>query len=226
MSILHYDTETTGLFLKGIPSDDPGQPKMLSLSAILDDDNGNTRGVMSMLVRPEGWKIDERMKGDDGKPTAFAINGISNAIANKYGRPLGQVMSEFALMAKYADVFCAFSHHFDFKFIKISCAQLGKPGDVLRKYFETKSAICTMESAAKHLNGPTQRFIKLQVAFNKLHGRDFGGAHNSLADANASRMVYAKLKELKALPEPKSLEAREYDTPPPGKTGATAEVDF
>lgn len=193
---LHYDFETCGIYVRGQPAEFDGHPNAVSLTAILDDENGITRAMFSTLVKPDGYILEDF-------PEAQAIHGIKTADAEKYGLPIDNVMRAFAGLAEHADVLSAFSHHFDHKFSKISCHRAGLPD--VREMLETKQFICTMNAAAAHLKGVGQRFIKLDAAHLGLIGRPFDGAHQSLNDARATRRIFYKMKDLGVLPEPKPI---------------------
>lgn len=210
--ILHFDFETTGFPIPGAPSSDPRHCKPVSLSAALDDANGIARRTMSMIVRPEGYALDDRTIGDDGKPTAFSIHGISNSTALKYGMPLNRVICDFVEMMHDATVISAFNTHFDEKIFKICCALLGNHGVPLREVMETKQSICTMEAAAANLIG--KKRISLKNAYFEMFKQEIQlGHHGSLEDTMASRRVYWELVRRGHPMVPKSLAAKVYDTP-------------
>ncbi len=59
-----------------------------------------------------------------------------------------------------------------------------------------------MNAAAPFVKGDSkQRFIKLIEAYKGLFGKDFPDAHNAMADNQAQRKVFYRLKELGELPE-------------------------
>lgn len=212
--MLTYDFETTGIPIPGQPSNHPAHPKPVSLSAILDDEDGVTRRVFSAIIKPEGWEIDERLTDEKGKPTAFSIHRITNAQAIKYGRPLVDVVADFIDMIMLTETMSAFNSHFDEKLFKISCHLIGSVGDNFRAVMETKQAICTMDAAANHLIGK-QRISLKNAYFEMFHETTQDGAHGSLEDATAARRVFYELKRRGHTFKIKSLAAKEYDTPPP-----------
>lgn len=228
---LHYDTETDGLNVQGVPSDDPRQPHLVSISTTLDDEDGNTLASYSTLIKPDGWKIDERLEMENpAKPgtmmkTAFSIHGITNERALAEGRDLDLAMNSVAELAERAGVLSAFNHFFDFKFLKISCAQMHdkSEGERIREMLETKSAICTMDSARKYLKAG--RFIKLSVAHERLLEMPFTKGHESMEDTQAHRRVFYHLLSVGGLEEPKPLTRKIYDKPLP-KDKPEAEADF
>lgn len=207
--ILFYDSETTGIPISGVPSEDPRHPHIVSLSAILDDEQGITRRVMSAIVQPNGFRTEDL-------PEAFKVHGITTETAEKYGRTLESVMAEFADIMIDADVLSAFNHHFDHKLLKIACARMPNDGHYtgadIREMISRRSAICTMESAANHLIG--KKRISLKNAYFEMFKEEIQtGHHGSLEDTMASRRIYYALKAAGALMEPKSLVEKEYATP-------------
>lgn len=211
--IIFLDTETTGLNLHGVPSDDPRQPHIASLSAILDDDNGITRQVMSVLISPEGkYKLEDF-------PEAQKIHGITTERAEKYGWRLPKVLYELDDMARNAEILSGFNIFFDFKMIKIACAKFSASdpttseyGEAIRNRLEEKSSICTMENAAANLIG--KKRISLKNAYFEMFKEEIQlGHHGSLEDAMAARRVYYELKRRGHPMPPVSLARKEYDMP-------------
>lgn len=204
--ILHFDTETTGLPVPGVPSDDPRHPHIVSLSAILDDDDGNQRRVMSVIVRPDGYRLEDF-------PEAQNVHGITTDIATKYGVPLMDALEQFGNMLLPETVMSAFNHHFDHKLLKIACARCEDKeyGNDLRRNLALMSAVCTMEAAATALNG--KKRISLKNAHFELFKEEARGAHTSLGDTYSSRRIYYELKKRGAVMEPKSLAEKEYAMP-------------
>ncbi len=186
MRVLHVDFETTDLYLKGEPSDHPKQPDACSVSAILDDDQGNMVQSFYTLIQVP--------KGTVWAPKAFEANGLTEERCAA-GMPLTVTMSMLMSMAVRADAFCAFSAYFDLKFMKICCAKIGMAGEVMRAKFENLQRMCTMETSARFLKGEGQRFIKLTLAHEQIMGRPFEGAHNALYDSLAQRAIYQRLLE-------------------------------
>lgn len=200
--ILHYDTETTGLPVAGQPSEHPGQPHIVSLSAALDDAQGVTRRVMSVIVSPVGYRLEDF-------PEAQKIHGITTETADRYGIDLTHALAMFESMVSQAHVLSAFNHHFDHKLLKIACARTGNAD--LRAEIATKSSICTMEAAATYLTA--KKRISLKNAYMELFKTEVPGAHTSLGDTFASRKIYRELVRIGFTMTPASLAEKVYDTP-------------
>lgn len=225
---LHTDTETTGIPVHGMPSDFAGHPHLLSLTGLLDDGPDATLGEVSTLIIPDGYRTEDF-------PEAFKIHGITTEQATDEGRPLADVVEEYVALARRAESFVAFSAFFDFKMLKIACARLhDKPlGESFRQELENLTSICTMESAAMHLIG--KKRMKLKDAYWELFKEETQTErhHGSHKDAMASRRIFWELQRRGGLAVPKSLERKQYDSPPPteppvaarGKRPAPAEEE-
>ena len=57
MKALIFDSETTGKALWKEPADDPRQPRIVQLGAILYDDERRVVAEMNLVVRPDGWTV-------------------------------------------------------------------------------------------------------------------------------------------------------------------------
>ena len=202
MRVLHMDWETDGLNISGQPSDHPDQPGAVSISAVLDDDDGNTIDTFDTLIIPVR----------PIPPEVVAIHGITTEQAQTQGINVSDAIDRLAGMAQQADVLSAFNFFFDFKMAKIGCARSGAHGETIRRMLETKSSICTMDGARKHLGAGW--FIKLGVAYEKLFGETHVRAHEAKADIEAHRRIFYRLKDLGALPEPKPIGRKTYTDKP------------
>lgn len=217
--IVFFDTETGGLPVNGVPSNDPRHPDMVSIAAILDDDDGTTIETFEALNK------DAR----DSDPGAFKVHGISKSRCEQEGIPLSDIITRFREMAVRAGTICAFNSHFDLKIIKIACAR-SSGGEDNRSAIEALNQVCAMEAAAAHLLG--KKRISLKNAYFDLFKRETqtDQFHGALKDAHAAREVYYELKKRGFKFEPKPI-LRVYDTPyeqsPQGApVGKTLEVEL
>src|ERR1041385_17838 len=92
--ILSYDTETTGLV----------EPRLVELGAVLLDDNGVERAVVSLLVRPDGFTVP---------PDATAVHGVSHGLATAAGVPTVVALSTLTNLWSRADARIAFNLEYD-----------------------------------------------------------------------------------------------------------------
>lgn len=176
-TVLIYDTETTGIPDWKIPSDDPTQPHLVQLAAILC--NVDTKEIIQsidLIIKPDGWTIPEEVT---------AIHGISTEKALEVG-----VSEKFAVEALLqiragADR-VAFNKTFDQRIIRIA----------MKRYFDEKTmdewAIkddhhCAMRMAQKVVGG---KYPTLAEAYKHLTGEDLENAHSAMADTLACMKVY------------------------------------
>src|SRR5262249_27328942 len=104
MRLLIFDTETTSLPIWGKPSEDPEQPHIVELAAILVDTvTGREIEVYDRIVKPDGWTIPDE---------AAKIHGIDTERALAEGEPEGEVLGEFLRMASTASLIAGFGVDF------------------------------------------------------------------------------------------------------------------
>lgn len=189
MSILFYDTETTGFFNKKNPWNHPSQPHVVQLAAVLDDENGRTVGCMNVLIDC----------GVDVPEAAFNVHGVDREMTTKYGLDAVEVLNMFYSMLSRTELLVAHNKQFDDTQIQIMHSR-HKPGEVIplngMKSFCTMEAttpICKIPSAFKG-RGP-YKWPKLDEAYRILIDPEgFSGAHDALKDVNACRAVYYALQ--------------------------------
>lgn len=186
---MFFDTETTGFPRNGLPADHPSQPHVVQLAAMLTEDDGTERAVMSMIIKPEGWTIPDE---------AAAIHGIDTATAERVGVPIKHAISGFMGMFRAASLLVAHNLDFDRRIIGYELARVGATWGGVETF-------CTMQAATPVLNlPPTDRMKaagfhkpkapKLGEAFLHFFGRELDGAHDALVDVRACRDVYFALQ--------------------------------
>lgn len=213
MKITMLDTETSGLPLWREPSDDPRQPHMLQLAALRlewDEDlfENPTRVIeFNRFVKPEGWQVDERPIGDDGKPTAFSIHGISNAKLNDLGRPLAEIMDEFdAEFLAPADELYAYGAAFDRRILRIASRRRWgqehpRKGAIAPPWFcvlATLTPLVKMTATGKMYDagfGDKFKPPKLAEAHKWAFEEDFDGAHDAMNDLRATKRLWSHIRD-------------------------------
>lgn len=216
MLSLRLDTETSGFPVYKDPtggdrgmSDHPGQPHMLSLAALLVED-GKIIKTFNKLQKPKGWVIDERVIGDDGKPTAFAINKLSNERLNDEGVPLEELMDEFeAEFMGVCDEHIAWNATFDRKILRIaSMRRWGRTGHP-RQGQPPKPWRCSMKTLAGALE-MSRPYMKLIAGYQWAFNKDFEGQHGAMADCTALHEVTEHM--IKTLPNLEWVTLADRDT--------------
>lgn len=192
---LAFDTETTGLPLWHCQSDDPQQPHVIQIAAILFDGNGQEHDVFSSLVKPGRNAVMA--------PEAFAAHGISLEKANSEGVTPYDALDRFMAMIGKADLVVGHNVSFDIRLMRIMAARwTGK------KWDNTLPAFCTMRKSSPIINlPPTPKMIasgfnkpkspKLGECVAHFFSEELDGAHDALIDVRASIRVFNHLtKEL------------------------------
>ncbi len=186
MSVMFFDTETTGKYDFKAPHTAPQQPHLVQLAMILDDLEGDTIEEYETIIRT----------GDVNIPvSAAAIHGITTAIANACGIDVGIALDKFDEFWEKSNRIVAHNVEFDIKVMK--CAFHRKKREDL---FKMTPTYCTMQESTDVLKLPGRygyKWPKLEEAYRVLVDVEgFEGAHNALNDVRACRKVYYALKRL------------------------------
>lgn len=191
-NVLVIDSETCGLPVKGIPSDDPKQPHLCQFSALLIDiDSRQEVETIDVLIRPNGWQIPADMT---------AIHGISHIRALARGIPEEDVARKFMEMQDRAAITVAHHIIFDLQIMRIAMLRYGIPRAEADERTQRPNS-CTMQLSTNIVNlPPTDRMLavglrvpkppKLSECMKFFFDEDHEGAHNALSDARACAKCY------------------------------------
>jgi len=178
---IFFDTETTGVPLnyKAPTTDSNNWPRLVQLGWILMDSKSNKLSQHDYIVRPEGFSIPAE---------AARVHGITTERALKEGRDLTEVIDEF--MADFDKATFVVGHNisFDQNIIGAELVRLHRP-DVMK----SKRTYCTMQAGTDFCRIPGRygyKWPKLQELYVKLFGHDFEGAHNAMADIEATQECF------------------------------------
>ena len=191
-TLLFYDTETTGLPLWKKPSEDPRQPHIVQLAALMTDEAGKKISSMDVLMCvPDGVEFSSE---------AVDIHGITPEHSRAYGAALPDSLPVFLAMWSSARLRIGHSESFDARMIRIS----------LKRYFNEDTcaqwkegeAFCTMRKSTSIVRVPpsnkmmgagrkTFKNPTLGEAYEFFTGKALGEkAHNAMFDILACRAVY------------------------------------
>lgn len=175
---LFFDTETTG-----VP---PGSDKvhMCQLAWILQSDTAKNLAHGNFLIQPDGWTIPDEVA---------KIHGITTAIANTEGYPVGEVLSVFTATCYFPIQVVAHNIQFDDAIVGAEFSRLGWDNPL-----DGKERLCTMR-ASTELCGLRRRdgglkWPKLIELHTHLFGLGFEGAHNALNDVKALAKCFWELR--------------------------------
>lgn len=190
-----YDTETTGLPLWNKPSDDPGQPHVVEIAAIVANREGEINR-WSAIIKPDGWTISD----DVAK-----IHGITTEKALAEGRDAGVVFAEFAGMWAACDFRVAHSESFDARMVRIAFKR-HRPADA--DLWKAGKAFCTADLSTNICKLPATDNMraagrghqfkkpKLSEAYRFFFNEDFADAHRAMPDAVACLKIYREIWRL------------------------------
>lgn len=179
MITLVFDTETTGLPLKGVEPSAPEQARVMQLGAVLLDDDKEVACFYSRLY-PDQWPVVH--------PMAEAAHGLTKEMCEKTGIGQKFVVDTFLELMDAADVVVAHNYKFDHQMMTIEFALQGK-------IFAPKKHGCTM-LAMTSICGLTRsngapKWPNMQEALTKCYpGETISKAHDALGDVKACARVW------------------------------------
>lgn len=189
MTILFFDTETTGIKTPKNPS---FVPKLVQLGAIsYDTDLKRVIAEINIIISGAG----------EIPPEASNVHGISTEVARRYCVDKRAAEAIFAQLVKTADRVVAHNIAFDLDIIKDNMPVASAELDTTEHY-------CTMLASRDIVQVPfTEKQLAyfasqpdkkdgdykaphLSETFRHFFGHDFDGAHDAMADVRACRDVY------------------------------------
>lgn len=183
---LFFDTETTGLPKRwNAPVTDlENWPRLVELAWVEYDAGENVLDRRDVIIYPDGYTIP---------PEVSCLHGITTSIAREKGRPLKEVMEEFAEKVDGAAALVGHNIGFD------ECI-VGAEFERLRMMTTLflKPKYCTMKSSTDYCRLPGKKGFKaprLAELHQILFGVGFENAHNALADVEATARCFWELKK-------------------------------
>jgi len=185
---LIFDTATNHLANFKLPPEDPSQPRLIQLAALLLDIDFTERAAFCLIIKPEGFTIDNSSK-------AVSKHHITQELAEKFGVSEVATLHLFAAMCRRADTLVAHNIAFDgivlghaIAYRKMENLQLG-----------TKQKYCTMQAMTPVCRIPGEysdfKWPTLQEAHNHIGMGVIIHAHDALADVRACANIFQWLKQ-------------------------------
>jgi len=193
-TVVFFDTETTGLPLFNDPSEDPRQPHMVQLAAVMVDlDTKQDLQCIDLIIKPNGWVIT---------PEMTAIHGITQEMAMDLGVS-EKIATEALLDLVGTRLRVGHNESFDARILRIAAKRYLT--DEIADTWKAGEAECTARLTTKICNlPPTEKMLaakrntpktpNLQEAYTHFFGKPFENAHSALADVMACRDVYFAVK--------------------------------
>lgn len=195
MTILAFDTETTGLLDFKLDLMDATQPRVVQLAAVLLENNGDRLEEMNCIIKPDGWIITEQTS---------SIHGLTNEICEERGVPMLEALNQFNSMKARATQRMAFNIDYDKRMMAREAQLYGVPHDS-----EGLVSHCVMRLSKNIVKcPPTEKMMacgrkdfknpKLSEAYLHFFGREMENAHDAMADVNATVAIWFAIQKLKA----------------------------
>lgn len=194
--IVVYDTETTGLVNMKLPVSHASQPHLVQLGILVLGDDGTERGMIDLIVKPDGYTIPKQ---------ASDVHGITQDIAETYGVPLQVAVGVFVNLRARASLLVGHNEEFDRFVMNVAIHRTGRtpshPGP--NRFYCTKN-----ESTLLVNLPPTERMLR--AGFNKpkaptlteltrfLFNEELEGAHSAIVDCRACARAYLELQRRRA----------------------------
>lgn len=194
-----FDTETTGLPLFRAPSDDPRQPHLVDVCALLYNDAGELLDSFEAIVRPDGWEVPEEVS---------AIHGITHEMAMDLGIGEAEALEGFLAIHRRASLRVAHNCSFDDRIMRI--ALLRYHGQQVADEFKAGASYCTCTNSRDIVQlPPTEKMIAagfgkqfkqptVAEALRFFTGEEMENAHRARPDAEACGRVYFAMRERKS----------------------------
>lgn len=187
---LFFDTETSDManFKTSFKSK---QPWIVQLGCILSDES-MVHCSINVTILPNGRKIAQG---------ALNVHGISEELAEKIGIPEISVCQLFSHLIHKADLIVCHNVKFDILLVAHMLYQNDREDD-LQKLLNI-SSYCTMETGTplcrlkSRYNIKSFKWPKLQELHKFLFGENFVGAHDAMADVQATRRCYYEMLKRK-----------------------------
>lgn len=191
MKALFYDTETSGLPLFHEPSEDPRQPHIVQLGALLvDTDTRKVIHAVDVIVQPHGWSIPAEVS---------AIHGITHEFACDVGLAEPAVVNLLRDLHVRADIRIGHNEVFDARIVRIAHKRFHD--DERTEEWSKAPALCTQRLATPILKLPPTEKMKaagrnhyksanLREAYQFFMGKPLVDAHSAMADARACMDVW------------------------------------
>jgi DNA polymerase III subunit epsilon len=180
---LFCDTETTGKVDFRASSLASHQPHIVQLGALLTEDDGVERGVLDVIIKPDGWEVPAE---------AAAVHGITTEIANRCGIPLICALSVFSNLLACADLLIAHNIDFDVSVLLTAFDRLKKEAGADR--IGSVQRFCTMRATTQLCRLPGKfgdfKWPKLNEAHRHLFNEDVQGAHDAMTDVRACKRIF------------------------------------
>lgn len=168
------------------PWNDPCQPQVVSVGAVLEDGEGKNLSSLSLI----------RDDAPESNVKATLVHGLTTEVVKAYGLPGDIVLGLFLELVAKADLIVAHNLQFDRLVTLATLHRLGLPTEPLLGI----EGYCTMEASTPILKLHGRHGYKwpsLQEAHKYFFDTSFEHHHDAMADTLACQRIYHALNEAK-----------------------------
>ncbi len=188
-NVLIFDIETTGLpqCISFNNYYDPRETKyydnsrMIELGYIICSRNGILIKEVDNLIKPDNFSINNSN-----------IHGITNVMANGFGKDIKTVLNDLQKDLKNVSTIIAHNINFDYSILLSECYRYFDINHTIITDIISKHQICTMKMGKDFLN--TYKFPKLIDLHKHLFNRDIKQEHRALSDVKLCAECYYRMK--------------------------------
>ena len=182
---LFFDTETSGLpkDYNALPADYDNWPRLLQLSWVITDNEGDELERKDFYVKPEGFTYL--------RPQGSPFNVSEEGLIEK-GKSVGEVLRAFRDDLKKTDYIVGHNVYFDMNVLRAELKRMGEPD-----CFDGIPFYCTMIGAKAYYAQPNEsgfKYPQLQELYNMLFHVSFDDAHNAISDVLATKACFFEMK--------------------------------
>jgi DNA polymerase III subunit epsilon len=186
MKNLFFDTETSGLpnKYKAHYSETENWPRIVQLSWLIADSEGAVLSEADYII-----KVDFEIPKE-----ASRIHGITNAVAEKKGVLINEVLKAFLTDIDKIDRLICHNVAFDLPVLQSELYRGGHRHEITTPNF------CTMQNSTNYCRLPGNRGYKwprLDELYRFCFGKQINNAHNAKADVRATYEIFYHLKKEK-----------------------------
>ncbi len=191
---LIFDTETTGLPLRdNAPLEELNNwPRMVQLAWQLHDATGKMVAAKNHIIFPEGFTIPY---------SAEKVHGISTKKATEEGKPMVEVLLDFATDLAKSRLIIGHNIDFDINIVAAEYLRSGVSNDFLQKKRLCTKVESTDFCALPGGKGGKFKWPNLRELYLKLFNDTFDQAHNASADVEATARCFFELLRLGVIRE-------------------------
>lgn len=192
VTVLFYDTETTGLINKSTKLDD--QPHVLSLAYSKIKFEVNNISEFVQLDKNELYvKVDFKVPA-----SITAINGITDELLDKDGHELSYVCNAFLDILSDVDVVICHNTVYDMQIMSYAALRTNNTA-LLHKLLTIRTYCTSAYSKTYSINANKSKRMRLTALHALLFGKEHDSAHNALSDVIALQNCFIELFKLKEI---------------------------